>query len=81
MSDITLEQEEFAVVTELDDEKTVALVGGRLWETPKLEPIKLQLPKLGLPALSALDKLYDGAFISLKIGGLVIKIDLGSKDK
>ncbi|MGF1938496.1 MAG: hypothetical protein RM347_029770 [Nostoc sp. ChiQUE02] len=28
MSNITLEQEELAVITELDDEKMVALVGG-----------------------------------------------------
>ncbi|OUL19769.1 hypothetical protein BV378_31625 [Nostoc sp. RF31YmG] len=45
MSNITLEQEELAVIAELDDEKTVALVGGKLWELPKWE-----LPKWELPA-------------------------------
>lgn len=35
MSNISLEQEEVAVLTELDDEKTVALVGGSSWESAK----------------------------------------------
>ncbi|MEH1969611.1 hypothetical protein [Nostoc sp.] len=34
MSNITLEQEELAVITELDDEKTVALIGGSSWKPP-----------------------------------------------
>ncbi|MEJ6481047.1 hypothetical protein N0Y54_06810 [Nostoc punctiforme UO1] len=34
MSNITLEQEELAVITELDDEKTVALVGGSSGKPP-----------------------------------------------
>jgi hypothetical protein len=38
MSDITLEQEELAVITELDDEKTVALVGGGSWKPPTKWP-------------------------------------------
>ncbi|BAY26924.1 hypothetical protein NIES2100_67400 [Calothrix sp. NIES-2100] len=45
MSNITLEQEEVAVLTELDDEKTVALVGGSSWEPPKLPDLP-ELPEL-----------------------------------
>lgn len=69
MSNITLEQEELAVMTELDDEKTVALVGGRLWEPPKLELPKWKLPALPYPPS---EKPYDDASISIKIGGLKI---------
>ncbi|MDZ7962890.1 MAG: hypothetical protein RMY34_34340 [Aulosira sp. DedQUE10] len=51
MSNITFEQEELAVLTELDDEKMVALVGGgKRWEIPKWEIPKWEIPKWKIPA-------------------------------
>ncbi|MEH2157208.1 hypothetical protein [Nostoc sp.] len=62
MSNITLEQEELAIITELDDEKTVALVGGISWKPP------LKWPKPPRPEQpeSHPPKGY-GALINLKI--------------
>ena len=57
MSDITFEQEELAVMTELDDETTVDLVGGGQgldldipdFPFPNLKSFKIELPKWKFP--------------------------------
>ncbi|MEH1774535.1 hypothetical protein [Nostoc sp.] len=71
MSNITLEQEELAVITELDDEKTVALVGGSSWKPPLKwpKPPRPEQPEYHPP------KGY-GALINLKID-IDLDLDLG----
>ncbi|NEU79672.1 hypothetical protein [Nostoc sp. UIC 10630] len=71
MSNITLEQEELAVITELDDKKMVALVGGSSWKPPLKwrKPPKPEQPEYHPP------KDY-GALINLNLD-LDVDLDLG----
>lgn len=74
MYHITLEQEEVAILTELDDEKTIALVGGS-GEQPT-SPDLPELPSLPeLPKIPPIPKPQD-YFPSKGHGGSLIKLDL-----
>lgn len=75
MSNITLEQKEVAVLTELDDEKTVALVGGSSWEAPKWTDLPELPPLPELPEFLQ-SKGHGGSLIKLSILGGLIKLKL-----
>lgn len=83
MSNITFEQQEVAVITELDEEKTLALVGGNGWEPLKWEPLKWELSKSKPPAQpQPISEILpcDSFVINVQVDNQV-QIDISTKDK
>ena len=76
MSNITLEQEEVAVLTELDDEKTVALVGGSSSEPPKFpeQPKQPEIPPIPKPKDYYSWKGRGGSLSKISLSSISIKI-------
>lgn len=76
MSNITLEQEEVAVLTELDDEKTVALVGGSSLEPLKFpeQPKQPEIPPIPKPKDYYPSKVRGSSLIKISLSSISIKI-------
>ncbi|WP_445633143.1 hypothetical protein NSTC745_04767 [Nostoc sp. DSM 114161] len=84
MVNIAFEPEEVAVITELDEEKTFALVGGSGWEPLKWVPVKWESPTPPAPPAQSNSPLgqlpCDSIVINIKIDNKVV-VDISTKDK